>query len=64
VSRDVLRKIAIANITLQNLITIFKTGGEQEIIKLLSTKCDITNKPVVTKNKNVLNKIILFLKNL
>jgi len=55
---------AIANITLQNLTTTFKTGGEQEIIKLLSTKYDITNKPLVTKNKNVLNKIILFLKNL
>ena len=64
VSRDILKKMAVTNITLTHLNEVYKKGGEKDVIELLSTKCDDTNKPKVTncKNKNVLDKIISFLK--
>lgn len=61
VSRDIIKKIAVAGITFQNLKSKFSNEGEDEVIKFLS-KCDSSRKPLVTKNKKVLTKIIGCLK--
>ena len=61
ISRGILRKIADTGITLENLRLTLRNGGEQDVITLLSKKCDDTNKPLVTKDKKVINKIITFL---
>lgn len=61
VSRDIIKKIAVAGITFQNLKSKCSNEGEDEVIKFLS-KCDSSRKPLVTKNKKVLTKIIGCLK--
>ncbi|KYM94061.1 hypothetical protein ALC62_15322 [Cyphomyrmex costatus] len=56
ISRNVLKKIAIAGFTSDSLIEIYKSAGKAKIIELLSEKVD--GKARVTKDKKVLNKII------
>jgi len=60
VSRGILKKMILANITLQNLKNIYNKEG---IVNLLSKKNDDSKKCLVTKNKNVILKISQYLKN-
>lgn len=60
VSRNIIKKIAIAGITFQDLKLKFLNKGEDGIFNLLSMECN--RKPLVTKNKKVLTKIVDCLK--
>jgi len=62
-SRDILKKMAKATITVDLLKDEYNTGGEERISLLLS-KAQTDKRPLVTKNKKVIEKIVSFLKNL
>ena len=62
ISRDLVKKIALAGFDINSLKEIYKKGGENEIVKIFTEKCDFTSKPVVTKDKKALKKVTDFLK--
>lgn len=60
VSLGILKKMAINEITCDQLRQVYKEGGQEGIVKLL-VKPGIDKKPLVTKCKKVLIKIVEFL---
>ena len=64
VSRDILKKVVLANITLENLKEALKNDGKEGIKTMLSKKCDSTNKCLITKDVKVIDKIFNYLNNL
>ncbi|KAK0072503.1 hypothetical protein PV326_014398, partial [Microctonus aethiopoides] len=60
-SINMCKKLALNNITFENLLELYKKEGERVIIKLFTEKVD--NKSVrITKRKAIITKVIKFLK--
>ena len=57
----ILKKMAIKEITYDLVKTTFDDTGQQGIVQLLSRTVD-NGKPVVTKNRRIINQVINFLK--
>ena len=57
VGKGIVEKLCLLNMTFDILFQTLKNNGEESVKKMLSMKCPLTKKPIVTKNKKSINSI-------
>lgn len=61
VSQQILKRLALHGVTYDSLLKLYESGGERGIQGLFTEKVE-NNKPKITTNKKIIEKMIEFLK--